>query len=115
MVVSAAAGFLVAFVIADAGGNSGPAPPTTQTRSDSFTDPAAGAVALRFTARPAALKVPHRPRKRHRAKHAAVVAAPATTTTTPVPASTAPAVTPSPRPARPRHQGGTGTGTTTIG
>jgi hypothetical protein len=113
--VCAATAFAAAFLIARSG-NSAPRLATKQFKPVALGDPAATAVALRFTGRPAPLKLPRRRHvKRHPKPAAKVTPAPAPT---PAPTYTPTVPTPSPPPPPPpvhKHSGGkVGIGTTTI-
>jgi hypothetical protein len=116
-VTCAAIAFLVAFFAAGAGKST-----TTRVQRHAatvapFADPAARAVAVSLTGRPAALKLPPPPPRhvKHHAKPAVTPTPAATVTPTPVTPSPAPTPVYTPPPAKHKSSGGTGTGTTVVG
>jgi hypothetical protein len=120
-VVCTIAAFLVAFFAAGAGKSTTARAQRHAAAVAPFADPAARAVAVSLTGRPAALKLPPPPPRhvKHRAKHHATPAVTTPPAVTPTPAVTATPVTPTPvyTPPPPKHKSssGTGTGTTVVG
>jgi hypothetical protein len=121
-VVCAAAAFLVAFFATGAGKSTTTPIQRHAATVAPFADPAARAVAVSLTGRPAALKLPPPPPRhfKHQVKHHAKPASVATTTppaVTPTPVTPTPTPTPVYTPPPPKHKssGGTGTGTTVVG